>query len=33
MMGVEKGILDSKMMDDEAYINAVELQLESLENN
>ena len=33
MVGVEKGILDSKMMDDEAYINAVELQLESLENN
>jgi|GEM_PF-6086428 len=33
MMGVENGILSSEMMDDEAYINGVDLQLQSLENS
>jgi len=33
MMGVEKGILSSEMMDDEAYISAVDSQLQSLENS
>ena len=33
MMGVEKGILDSEMMNDEEYINGVDVQLQSLENS